>query len=82
MMSDTVRCQSCGDIIELSNSHLIKDVIRLCNYCFKQDKNLQRITKPNNNNASTKNQLTIEGINTILKNMDMRLKIETIVSGD
>ena len=38
--------------------------------------------KPNNDNASSKNQLTIQGINTILKSMDMRLKIETILSGD
>lgn len=38
--------------------------------------------KPNNDNASSKNQLTIEDINTILKNMEMRLKVESILSGD
>lgn len=38
--------------------------------------------KPNNDNASSKNQLTIEDINTILKNMEMRLKVESILFGD
>ena len=38
--------------------------------------------KPNNDNASSKNQLTIQGINTNIKTMDISYKIETILSGD
>ena len=63
-MSDTVRCENCGNIIELCNSHLIKDAIRALIIVLNITSICRELQTPNKDNdrTSPNNQLIIEGI--------------------